>query len=252
MEGSIFDSLQFIIDNKIDIVSSSIGGVNHPNILELIKKAKDQGTVFFNAIGNSGKESTDTFVNTGEFIDVGAVGYSDKYKEVDRHLYSSTGDKLEIMSFVLDIRDAEDEDRVFSITGTSFSTPFLAGIIGLLKSYLKEKNKMIYQNEVLELIKQYSMDLGEKGKDELSGYGLFILPQINRLDISRYEYINREVDESMSNTKFEDIKNHWAKESIQKVIDSGLMKGYEDGNFKPDEPITRAELATILVRALKL
>jgi len=40
---------------------------------ELIKKAKDQGTVFLNAIGNSGKESTDSFVNTGEFIDVGAT-----------------------------------------------------------------------------------------------------------------------------------------------------------------------------------
>jgi hypothetical protein len=52
--------------------------------------------------------------------------------------------------------------------------------------------------------------------------------------------------------KFKDIQNHWAKEDIQKVVAAGLMNGYEDGIFKPDESVTRAEIATILTRALKL
>ena len=45
-----------------------------------------------------------------------------------------------------------------------------------------------------------------------------------------------------------DYAGHWAEESIRWCIKQGLMKGYEDGTFKPDKPVTRAELATILKR----
>lgn len=38
-----------------------------------------------------------------------------------------------------------------------------------------------------------------------------------------------------------DYKGHWAAGSIKYGIDNGYLKGYEDGNFKPDQYITRAE-----------
>lgn len=43
----------------------------------------------------------------------------------------------------------------------------------------------------------------------------------------------------------EDISGHWAKEQIQSFVDSGYIKGYPDGTFKPDNNITRAEFMTI-------
>ena len=43
--------------------------------------------------------------------------------------------------------------------------------------------------------------------------------------------------------------NHWAFPYISAVVFSGLMNGYPDGTFGPDRPITRAELATVMVRA---
>lgn len=45
-----------------------------------------------------------------------------------------------------------------------------------------------------------------------------------------------------------DYDNHWAKSAIEKWSDKGLVVGYEDGTFRPSHPITRGELATILVR----
>nr|WP_221886015.1 glycosyl hydrolase [Paenibacillus zeisoli] len=39
---------------------------------------------------------------------------------------------------------------------------------------------------------------------------------------------------------------HWANVSIEKWKSNGLIRGYEDGSFHPDQPITRAEFATIL------
>lgn len=43
----------------------------------------------------------------------------------------------------------------------------------------------------------------------------------------------------------EDISDHWAKDQIQSFVDSGYIKGYPDGTFKPDNNITRAEFMTI-------
>lgn len=48
-----------------------------------------------------------------------------------------------------------------------------------------------------------------------------------------------------------DYKGHWAESSIQKVKNEGLMSGYPDGSFKPDQKVTRAELATVLVKLIE-
>ena len=47
-----------------------------------------------------------------------------------------------------------------------------------------------------------------------------------------------------------DIENHWAKESIEILLEKGIMTGYEDGSFKPDNFMTRAEVATVVARAM--
>ena len=46
-----------------------------------------------------------------------------------------------------------------------------------------------------------------------------------------------------------DISGHWAQVKIQSWIDKGLIKGYPDGTFKPDQNVTRAEFMTLANRA---
>ncbi|MEQ8963120.1 MAG: S-layer homology domain-containing protein, partial [Coleofasciculus sp. C2-GNP5-27] len=48
---------------------------------------------------------------------------------------------------------------------------------------------------------------------------------------------------------FSDIQNHWAKPFIQGLLDQGLISGFSDGTFKPDEKMTRAQYAALLVKA---
>ncbi|WP_077074835.1 S-layer homology domain-containing protein [Aedoeadaptatus urinae] len=43
----------------------------------------------------------------------------------------------------------------------------------------------------------------------------------------------------------------WYNAAINDVVKAGYMKGYPDGSFKPDQPITRAEFAAILSHVLK-
>ncbi|WP_053177976.1 GH25 family lysozyme [Peribacillus loiseleuriae] len=49
----------------------------------------------------------------------------------------------------------------------------------------------------------------------------------------------------------DDITGHWAEKSLGKAKKAGIMIGYEDGSMRPNEPVTRAQLAVILDR-LKL
>ena len=49
---------------------------------------------------------------------------------------------------------------------------------------------------------------------------------------------------------FADVTSHWAKDEISIAANHGWIKGYEDGSFKPDQKITRAETMTLVNRVL--
>lgn len=55
-----------------------------------------------------------------------------------------------------------------------------------------------------------------------------------------------------TDTPFSDIAGHWAEDTITRWADVGIVNGYPDGTFKPDNDITRAELAKILTLAFGL
>lgn len=53
-------------------------------------------------------------------------------------------------------------------------------------------------------------------------------------------------------TKFFDARNKWYSQAVNYAIQNGLVSGYPDGTFKPDEDITRAEFAQIITKDLNV
>ncbi|MFF2911547.1 S-layer homology domain-containing protein [Paenibacillus sp. NPDC057934] len=51
---------------------------------------------------------------------------------------------------------------------------------------------------------------------------------------------------------FTDTKDHWAENTIHTFIKLQLINGYQDGTFRPNSPITRAEFVTLLHRAFNI
>ncbi len=49
-----------------------------------------------------------------------------------------------------------------------------------------------------------------------------------------------------------DIYGHWAENNINELVNLGVVSGYPDGTFRPDNNITRAEFAAILIKAFQL
>lgn len=51
---------------------------------------------------------------------------------------------------------------------------------------------------------------------------------------------------------FTDINDHWAQKYALALAKNGIINGYDDGTFRPDNKVTRAELAKIIVGAFNV
>jgi hypothetical protein len=49
-----------------------------------------------------------------------------------------------------------------------------------------------------------------------------------------------------------DTAGNWAEPFIKVLVEKGIIAGYPDGTFKPDQPVTRAEFAALLNKAFDL
>ncbi|WP_259620158.1 InlB B-repeat-containing protein [Paenibacillus doosanensis] len=69
--------------------------------------------------------------------------------------------------------------------------------------------------------------------------------KINSLTNSTYSVVWHPLE-------FKDVAQHWAKDSVNDMGSRMVINGVSDDRFNPDQEITRAEFAAILVRALGL
>ncbi|SDO62783.1 S-layer homology domain-containing protein [Paenibacillus sp. yr247] len=70
----------------------------------------------------------------------------------------------------------------------------------------------------------------------------WFMSQLYRLKVGSYTLVSG----------FTDIEGHWAQDAISKLTEQGVISGYGNYRFAPNQPITRAEAAAVLTRALKL
>ncbi|HBL11219.1 MAG TPA: hypothetical protein DD379_07395 [Cyanobacteria bacterium UBA11162] len=54
---------------------------------------------------------------------------------------------------------------------------------------------------------------------------------------------------AFSQTQFNDIQGHWAQPCIEQLTQQQIIRGYPDGSFKPNAPVTRAEFSALLGKA---
>ncbi|AOY75628.1 S-layer homology domain-containing protein [Clostridium formicaceticum] len=59
-------------------------------------------------------------------------------------------------------------------------------------------------------------------------------------------------EEAPQTETFQDVVGHWGEKYITPLVATGAIKGYPDGSFRPNANITRAEFATVLVKAFDL
>jgi hypothetical protein len=62
--------------------------------------------------------------------------------------------------------------------------------------------------------------------------------------------LGEEGDPEVTTGRFSDVPdNAWYLPYLERLADLGVVEPYEDGTFRPDAPITRIDMAVLLVRA---
>lgn len=64
-----------------------------------------------------------------------------------------------------------------------------------------------------------------------------------------YKAITGEEVKTMA--EFKDVKGHYAEAHINKLKDMGIVNGDDNGNFRPDDKITRADAAIMVANAVR-
>jgi hypothetical protein len=49
-------------------------------------------------------------------------------------------------------------------------------------------------------------------------------------------------------SSFHDLEGHWARDAVEELHLKGILAGYPDGTFRPDDTISRAQLVTALTK----
>jgi len=76
---------------------------------------------------------------------------------------------------------------------------------------------------------------------------------ITRAEFVELAFLASNLGDGDSSIQFTDVPDdHFYRNSILSAAASGLVNGYEDGTFRPDNTITRAEVVTVVNRLLSL
>jgi len=77
---------------------------------------------------------------------------------------------------------------------------------------------------------------------------------VTRAEMSAFLLNSMEITPPQANSShpFSDISGHWAEGYIEELYDLRITGGYPDGTYRPDNTVTRAEMAVFLLNSLDI
>lgn len=226
--------MQKLLDNPPQVFTSSSYNTSdsQEHHMKKYRELREKGCFLVHGAGNDGEDGVLNVVKNDVFKAVAAYKlYCGKPK---KEAFSSVGEEVDFASLD-NLRATWDNKRH---TGTSFSAPVFAGMIGLVQDFFISKTgrQLSYEN-LLQFIKDNCIDVDEEGKDDKSGFGLFILPNPNSIDIAKYTNVIKEENEMIYKT-LEDIPA-WGKSTIEKLINKKALRGDENGDLNISNDLLR-------------
>lgn len=234
--------MQKLLDNPPQVFTSSAydSSDSKEHHMSKYRELREKGCFLVHGAGNDGEDGVLNVVKNDVFKAIAAYKlYCGKPK---KESFSSVGEEVDFASLD-NLRATWDNKRH---TGTSFSAPIFAGMVALVQDFFiaNTRKQLDYEN-LLQFIKDNCIDLEETGIDNKSGFGLFILPEPDSIEISRYintKGENKTMSEENKNTKtyktLEDIPA-WGKPTVEKLVNKKAIQGDENGNLNISNDLLR-------------
>jgi len=168
---------------KVDIISMSLSGTasafGGTRVVERIEAAINacvkKGILVCCSMGNTGGKSIRYPAAFENVVAVGAVDINKKLANFSTH-----GDHADVCQVGVNVVSAYHEGGYISLSGTSMSTPIVAGIAALIKSkYNASNDTAIKEYKLYEALKSNTIDLGIAGTDKMFGAGFCTLNPAN-------------------------------------------------------------------------
>ena len=163
-------AIYYALDHGADVINLSLSGddKNHTfhSLDDAIAEAVSRGVVVIVAAGNHDGDASFRYpANKDNVITITSVN-----KNNSLGLLANYGAVIDFALPGMNILMPHKSGLTSALidSGTSFAAPHAAAAAALLKTWDKSLN----QAEIYEIFKQYSVDLGEKGRDDTYGWGM--------------------------------------------------------------------------------
>lgn len=161
--SDMIKGIEYASSQGAKVINMSIGGRSASSALKLaVDTAVANGITIVSATGNEGTTTLNYPAAYDNVIGVGAVDTQN-----NKMSYSNTGSGLTVMAGGT-ARVATSTDYITNASGTSFASPYVAGLIGMMYA----ADPTMTASKAIEILSQTSVDLGPSGYDTTFGYGL--------------------------------------------------------------------------------
>jgi subtilisin family serine protease len=168
------DSIEWAEDLGARVTNSSFGATQAASVSTAFANTKVAGVLHFASTGNSGSTGIGFPANDPS---VAAVGSANRFG--NRSSSSTYGPEIEFVApgeqvLTLDRTGSRGYNSSFTngdyatVSGTSFSSPYAAGVAALILSVSSE----LGPDDVLQLMRDTAEDMGASGYDNQTGYGM--------------------------------------------------------------------------------
>lgn len=172
--SSIVNALLFASKNS-DVICYELINPKNEIIDEVLKKIFKEDNIPVTCVGTADKENYPA--NHGMTIAISSVDRENNLSE-----YSAKGNYIDFALPSTDIEEIFNTTSTISRwSGAQYSNAYMASCIALIKTYDKEATIL----DVYNFLRNFSIDLGENGKDELYGYGGLNFKNITIKDIDK-------------------------------------------------------------------